>query len=91
MSILEAKNISKSFGGLKAISDLSFSIGKNEVIGIIGPNGAGKSTLFNMITGIYPPDSGEINFLGVDIHRLRTHKIVKLGIGRTFQNTRVIK
>jgi branched-chain amino acid transport system ATP-binding protein len=91
MSILEAKNISKSFGGLKAISALSFSIGKNEVIGIIGPNGAGKSTLFNMITGIYPPDSGEISFLGVDIHRLRTHKIVKLGIGRTFQNTRVIK
>ena len=64
MFILEAKNISKSFGGLKAISDLSFSIGKNEVIGIIGPNGAGKSTLFNMMTGIYPPDSGELNFYG---------------------------
>lgn len=91
MFILEAKDINKSFGGLKAISDLSFNIEKGEIIGIIGPNGAGKTTLFNMITGIYPPDSGEIKFLGADIRQLPTHEIVSLGIGRTFQNTRVIK
>jgi branched-chain amino acid transport system ATP-binding protein len=91
MLILEARNIHRSFGGLEAISDLSFNIGAGEVLGIIGPNGAGKSTLFNILTGLYRPDRGEIRFLGKDILQLPTHEIVGLGIGRTFQNPRVTK
>ncbi len=89
--MLEARNVSKSFGGLEAISEMSFGIRGGEILGIIGPNGAGKSTLFNILTGLYRPDRGEISFLGKDILELPTHRIVALGMGRTFQNPRITK
>jgi branched-chain amino acid transport system ATP-binding protein len=91
MALLEATSLSKSFGGLDALVDLNFSIESGEILGVIGPNGAGKSTLFNVMTGIYMADHGEIVFLGKNIVQLPTHQIVKLGIGRTFQNPRVSK
>ncbi len=89
--MLEARNVSKSFGGLEAISEMSFGIRGGEILGIIGPTGAGKSTLFNILTGLYRPDRGEISFLGEDILELPTHRIVGLGMGRTFQNPRITK
>ncbi|RJR52374.1 MAG: ABC transporter ATP-binding protein [Desulfobacteraceae bacterium] len=91
MLVLKAVGIDKAFEGLKAITNLSFSIFEGEIVGIIGPNGAGKSTLFNILTGFTEPDRGEIEFLGRDIVQLPTHKIVELGIGRTFQTPRVTK
>ena len=87
--ILSLKNISKNFGGVKAISDTSFSIKEGEIYAVIGPNGAGKTTLFNIITGNYKASSGDIFFKGIDISKLKPHKIVRLGIARTFQNIRL--
>jgi len=89
--ILEVKNISKNFGGLKAVSELSFNVNKGDILSIIGPNGAGKTTVFNLITGYYNADSGKIFFNNKDITQLPTHSIAKLGIGRTFQNLRLFK
>lgn len=86
--LLEVDHVSKSFGGLAAVRDLSFFVDQGDVLGLIGPNGAGKTTLFNMITGLYKPDSGSINFLGKRISGLRPHTIVKAGIARTFQIVR---
>ncbi|ASQ30064.1 high-affinity branched-chain amino acid transporter, ATP-binding protein [Campylobacter avium LMG 24591] len=87
--ILSLKNITKNFGGVKAISDTSFSINEGEIYAIIGPNGAGKTTLFNIITGNYKPSSGEVLFKDKRIDKLKAHKIVHLGIARTFQNIRL--
>ncbi len=84
-SILETKNIKKSFGGVTAINDLSLRVEKGTIFGIIGPNGSGKTTFFNLITGMHPLDSGMIFFSGRNITGLRPHQIAKLGIGRTFQ------
>ena len=89
--ILSLKNITKNFGGVKAISDTSFSINEGEIYAIIGPNGAGKTTLFNIITGNYKPSSGEVLFKDKRIDKLKAHKIVHLGIARTFQNIRLFK
>jgi len=83
--LLETKNIKKSFGGVTAINNLSITVEKGTIFGIIGPNGSGKTTFFNLITGMYPLDSGTIFFNGRDITGLRPHQIAKLGIGRTFQ------
>jgi len=91
MSILEIKNLSCAFGGLMAVSDLSFSVEKNEILGIIGPNGAGKTTVFNLITGFYLPLKGNIIFDGENIVGLKPYQITKLGIARTFQNPRLFK
>jgi branched-chain amino acid transport system ATP-binding protein len=88
---LEVKNISKNFGGLKAISNLSFGIEKHELVGVIGPNGAGKSTLFNLLTGFSHPTRGMITLEGQTINGLPAHKIARLGVTRTFQATRIIK
>lgn len=85
MEILEIKEVSKSFGGLKALSEVSFNARKNEVLSIIGPNGAGKTTLFNIISGFYRPDGGEIYFEGIPIHGLRPDEICRMGLTRTFQ------
>ncbi|RKO64095.1 high-affinity branched-chain amino acid ABC transporter ATP-binding protein LivG [Campylobacter sp. P255] len=87
--ILELKAIHKNFGGVTAITNTSFSIREKEIFGLIGPNGAGKTTLFNIITGNYKPSSGEVFFLGKKIDQLKPHKIVHLGIARTFQNIRL--
>lgn len=87
--VLELKNVTKRFGGIVAVRDFSIEIKKGELAGLIGPNGAGKTTVFNLITGIYPVDEGKILFSGEDITELKSHEIVKRGIGRTFQNLRL--
>jgi branched-chain amino acid transport system ATP-binding protein len=83
--MFETKNISKSFGKMAALSDVSFKVEKGEIFGIAGPNGAGKTTLFNIISAIYPPTSGRVSFDGRDITGLKPHQICHLGIARTFQ------
>lgn len=87
--ILELKNVTKSFGEVKAINETSFHIKEGEIFALIGPNGAGKTTLFNIITGNYKPSSGEVFFQNQKISDLKPHKIVHLGIARTFQNIRL--
>lgn len=88
-AFLEVINLTKRFGGLIAVNNISFKIDKGEIIGLIGPNGAGKTTVINMISGLLSPTSGRIKFEGKDITNLGAHKICKLGIGRTFQIVRV--
>lgn len=88
MALLIGKNISKYFGGLKAIHNLSFEVGQGEIYGIIGPNGAGKTTLFNLISGIERFSCGEIFFDGHQIGHMKDYQIGRLGIGRTFQIVR---
>src|SRR5205807_2371977 len=85
MVLLEAKHVSKRFGGLKAVNDVSFAVSRGEITFIVGPNGAGKTTLFNLITGVVHPDSGSIYFQDQDITKLAPDQAAKLGIGRTFQ------
>jgi branched-chain amino acid transport system ATP-binding protein len=85
-TFLELEGITKSFGGLKAVSDVSFKMSRDEIIGLIGPNGAGKTTIFNLITGIYKPTEGEIFLDGRKVTGLEPHMIAAGGIGRTFQN-----
>lgn len=83
--LLDVKNLSRHFGGLVALDDLSFSVGAGEIVGLIGPNGAGKSTLFNVITGFFPPTKGQILLKGKEISGLKPHQIASRGIIRTFQ------
>ena len=85
MALLEITNVSKRFGGLKAVNDVTFGIERGEMAFMVGPNGAGKTTLFNLITGVYPIDSGTITFDGHDISRITPDQAARLGIGRTFQ------
>jgi branched-chain amino acid transport system ATP-binding protein len=85
MALLEVKNLTKAFGGLKAVSDVTFHVEEGEIMGLIGPNGSGKTTIFNCINDYYPITSGDILFKGESIKGLKTHKICHLGIGRTFQ------
>jgi len=87
-SLLEIKNLSKSFGGLRATNNISFSMGRREMIGLIGPNGAGKTTLIRLVMGILKPDLGSIRFMGKDISGRKTWDIVNMGIASTFQNMR---
>jgi len=86
---MEVREISKLFGGLTAIDQLSFDVEKGEICAVIGPNGAGKTTLFNMITGVYRMDGGDIRFAGRSLHGLKPHQIAATGIARTFQNIRL--
>ena len=86
--MLLGKKVSKNFGGLRALRQVDFSIGKSEIVGLIGPNGSGKSTLFNVITGYLRPDEGEILLDGQDITHCRPDEIAKIGIARTFQLVR---
>jgi branched-chain amino acid transport system ATP-binding protein len=88
MGFLEVDNITKTFGGLVALKDLSFEVKEGEIVGIIGPNGAGKTTLFNIMTGFYRPDQGKVIFRGENITGLRPYQICKKGIARTFQLTK---
>lgn len=87
--ILELRNVTKSFGGVKAVDNVSCGFYSGKITGLIGPNGAGKTTIFNLISGLYKPDSGEIYFKGKRIDILPPHKIAQLGIGRLFQDIRV--
>ncbi len=87
--VLEVVGITKSFGGLKAVNDLSFSVEQGEIVSIIGPNGSGKTTAFNVITGLYEPDSGDILLSGASIAGLRPDRIHRKGISRTFQMLRL--
>lgn len=92
MRILEAKGVTKKFGGLTAVNNVDFHIDEGEIVSLIGPNGAGKTTFFNCITGIYPPTSGEVILLDKKLENVvKPYEIVKLGIGRTFQNIRLFK
>ncbi len=87
--LLEFKNVTKNFGGLIAVCDLSFTLREREILSLIGPNGAGKTTVFNLISGIYPPTTGDILFQGESISGLKPHQVVEMGIARTFQNLRL--
>ncbi|MCI6261327.1 ABC transporter ATP-binding protein [Pyramidobacter sp. SM-530-WT-4B] len=87
--ILEILNINKSFGGVHAVKDVSFKIEQGELAGLIGPNGAGKTTVFNLITNVYPIDSGDIIFDGLSTIRLKSYQVIRRGIARTFQNLRL--
>lgn len=89
--MLQVDNVSVVFGGLTAVSSLSFSVEPQRIVGLIGPNGAGKTTVFNAILGVFPPTSGQVLLNGRRIDRLATHEISRLGIGRTFQNLRLFR
>jgi branched-chain amino acid transport system ATP-binding protein len=85
MSLLEVKKVSRFFGGITAVKDVTFSITKGEILGLIGPNGAGKTTLFNVVNGFYSPSRGEVFFKGEKISGLKPHQICQRGLARTFQ------
>jgi branched-chain amino acid transport system ATP-binding protein len=87
--LLELKGVSKAFGGLQVISNLDFHVDENEIVSVIGPNGAGKTTLFNLVTGVYTPDRGEIMFEGESIVGLPPNRITRKGVARTFQTLRL--
>lgn len=89
MPILEAKGVSRHFGGLAAVSNVDFTLGKGDILGLIGPNGAGKTTLFNLISAALPPRSGSITFKGREIVGLKSHQICRMGVARTFQTVKV--
>jgi branched-chain amino acid transport system ATP-binding protein len=87
--LLEVKGVSISFGGLRCVNDLDLVVNEREIVSVIGPNGAGKTTLFNVVTGVYPPDEGEILFEGRSIVGLDPHQIARRGVARTFQTLRL--
>lgn len=87
--VLQIKKVSKNFGGLAALTDVSFTITKGEIFGLIGPNGAGKTTMFNVITAMFPPSSGDILLFDQKMNELKPHQITEMGICRTFQNIRL--
>jgi branched-chain amino acid transport system ATP-binding protein len=86
---LVVEHVTRSFGGLRAVSDVSLTVREGTIFGLIGPNGAGKTTLFNLVTGIYAPDAGSIRFGGAELRGKRPAKVATAGIGRTFQNIRL--
>src|SRR5579875_3696404 len=87
-ALLEIDRVTKSFGGLVAVKELSFILNQGEIVGLIGPNGAGKTTAFNLIAGVYKPDSGSIKLSGQRISGKKPHRISQLGISRTFQTVK---
>ncbi len=89
--LLEVTGLSKAFGGVQAVDDFSFNARPGEIVGIIGPNGAGKTTVFNLVTGVYVPDRGDVVLDGVNLAGMRQDQIARQGIGRTFQNIRLFK
>jgi len=91
MNLVEIRDVSKHFGGLAALTHVSFFLKKGEILGLIGPNGAGKTTLFNVVNGFYPPSRGEVFYKSEKISNLKPHQICKLGIARTFQVVRPLQ
>ena len=91
MVLLAVEDLSLAFGGLAALSGVSFEVAEGEIFGLIGPNGAGKTTVFNVLTGLYRPSGGRVTFDGADLLRLPPHAIARHGLGRTFQNTEVFR
>src|SRR3954452_139986 len=89
MALLELHGVSKSFGGLRVISELDLEVSEGEIVSVIGPNGAGKTTLFNLVTGVYPPDEGDVLLDGRSLVGLEPHRIVQAGVARTFQTLRL--
>ncbi|NDE13910.1 ABC transporter ATP-binding protein [bacterium] len=89
--VLEAKNLTMQFGGLKAVSDLTLSVPSRSIFGLIGPNGAGKTTVFNMLTGVYRPTSGEVRLRDLVVNGMKPFQITRAGLARTFQNVRLFK
>jgi branched-chain amino acid transport system ATP-binding protein len=89
LTLLRGDRVTKRFGGVQALSEVSFSIAAGEIFGLIGPNGAGKTTLFNVLTGLYAPDAGAFLFDGHDLRGLKPHQVAAAGIARTFQNIRL--
>ena len=90
-ALLEAKNVTMQFGGLKAVDDFNLALNPGELVGLIGPNGAGKTTVFNVLTGVYKPTLGEVRVKGVDIRPKKPFQISHLGVSRTFQNIRLFR
>ena len=91
MALLSVEGLSLSFGGLAALSEVSFEVGEGEIFSLIGPNGAGKTTVFNVLTGLYRPDAGRAMLGGRELTRLAPHRIARAGVARTFQNTEVFR
>ena len=91
MALLEFRNISRRFGGIVALDDVTFEVGEGEIVGLIGPNGAGKTTAFNVITRLYRPEHGELNFAGKSLLSTPPHQVIARGIARTFQNLELFK
>ena len=91
MALLEVKNLTKHFGGLTAVGDVTLELNEGELVGLIGPNGAGKTTLFNLLTGVYEPSEGTVTLDGHLLNGKQPYKIAALGLGRTFQNIRLFK
>ncbi|HEM3871251.1 TPA: ABC transporter ATP-binding protein [Streptococcus suis] len=91
MALLEVKDLTKNFGGLTAVGDVTMELHEGELVGLIGPNGAGKTTLFNLLTGVYEPSDGTISLAGTILNGKAPSKIASLGLGRTFQNIRLFK
>jgi branched-chain amino acid transport system ATP-binding protein len=86
VALLTVEHVTKTFGGVVAVDDVSLDVAEGEIVGLIGPNGAGKTTLFNLTTRLYKPDSGDLAFDGQSLLRTPPHRIVRCGIARTFQN-----
>lgn len=91
MALLDVKNLTKNFGGLTAVGDVTMHLDKGELVGLIGPNGAGKTTLFNLLTGVYEPSEGLVSLDGTLLNGKKPYKITSLGLSRTFQNIRLFK
>src|SRR3954465_1668534 len=91
MALLSVRNVTRCFGGIVAIDDVSLDVDQGQIVGLIGPNGAGKTTLFNVITRLYKPDSGELEFAGKSLLRTPPHRVVRRGIARTFQNVELFR
>ena len=90
-ALLEVRGVSRFFGGLAALTDVSFAVEKGEIIGLIGPNGAGKTTMFNCVNGFYPPSRGEVHFKGGKVSGLKPYQICQRGMARTFQVVRPLQ
>src|SRR5689334_7087827 len=91
MALLSIRGVTRRFGGIVAIDEVSLDVERGQIVGLIGPNGAGKTTLFNVITRLYKPDSGELEFDGKSLLRTPPHRVVRRGIARTFQNVELFR